>query len=592
MNSFEKLSALRGVLKSNGVDGFIVPRTDEYQNEFVPECFERLAWLTGFTGSAGHAVILETSAAVFSDGRYTIQLRQQIDSALYEAGDSTRVTIPDWLGASAKTGSVIGYDPKLHTHKQLQVIATKLAEKNITLKALDKNPIDMIWADRPSEPLVPVEIFPEEFAGRSSAEKRVGIGQYIKDLGCKAAIISLPDSIAWLLNIRGKDVAHNPVALSYAVLHDDGQLEWFIASAKISPDIVRAIGNTVQIFPPDEIEKRIAALNDGDARPVLIDTQRSSEYFLQLLKKSGIAAVEGKDPCVIPKSVKTPEEQNAMRGAHIRDGAAVTKFLCWLSNNAEGQSEISIADKLEAFRKADPLYRDSSFETICGWAGNGAIVHYRAEEKTAATISGAGLLLIDSGAQYADGTTDITRTVAVDAPTAEMKDRFTRVLKGHIALATARFPQGTTGAQLDSLARQALWQEGLDYAHGTGHGVGCYLSVHEEAASISPRGNESVLPGMILSNEPGYYKENAYGIRIENLILCQQEAMAEDGRPLLYFETLTLAPIDLTLVDFDLLTPFERDWLGAYHKRVREVIGPMLNVDEHNWLDNITVIPE
>lgn len=590
MNSFEKLSALRGVLKSNGVDGFIVPRTDEYQNEFVPECFERLAWLTGFTGSAGHALILENAAAVFSDGRYTIQLRQQIDAALYEAGDSTRVTIPDWLGASAKTGSVIGYDPKLHTHKQLQGIATKLAEKNITLKALDKNPIDEIWTDRPPEPQVPVEIFPEEFAGRSSAEKRVGIAQYIKDIGCRAAIISLPDSIAWLLNIRGKDVAHNPVALSYAVLHDDGQLEWFVASAKISPDIIRAVGNTVQIFPPEDIEKRIAALKDGDARPMLIDTQRSSEYFLQLLKKSGIAAVEGKDPCIIPKSVKTPEEQKAMRGAHIRDGAAVTKFLYWLSCHAQGETEISIAYKLETFRKADPLYRDSSFETICGWAGNGAIVHYRAEKKTAATISGSGLLLIDSGAQYADGTTDITRTVAVGAPSPEMKDRFTRVLKGHIALATARFPQGTTGAQLDSLARQALWQEGLDYAHGTGHGVGCYLSVHEEAASISPRGTEAVLPGMIISNEPGYYKENAYGIRIENLILCQQEAMAEDGRPLLYFETLTLAPIDLSLVDFALLTPFERDWLDAYHARVREVIGPMLDANEREWLSEITVL--
>ncbi len=588
MNTAEKLAALRAELKNLGVDGFIIPRTDEYQNEFVPECFERLAWLTGFTGSAGFAVILAEIAAVLSDGRYTIQLKQQVDQQLYEVGDSTKVTISDYLLQDAKAGQVIGYDPKLHSLKQIQVLEAKLKEKSIILKALDKNPVDAIWQNRPPEPTAKVEIFPEKYAGRSSAEKRMAIAHFIKDLGAKACVITLPDSIAWLLNIRGSDVYHNPVALSYALIHEDGRAEWFINRMKVNGDILRHVGNTVEIFEPNQIEERIAALS-GDEKPVMIDPQRSSKYFFDVLKKYNINIREEKDPCIIPKAVKTTAEQEAMIAAHVRDGAAVTKFLYWLENNAQGKTEIEIADKLEAIRKSDPMYRDSSFETICGWAGHGAIVHYRAESETTAVIAGDGLILIDSGAQYADGTTDITRTVAIGAPTAEMKDRYTRVLKGHIALASARFPHGTTGAQLDSLARHALWQAGLDYAHGTGHGVGCYLSVHEEAASISPRGGEPVLPGMIISNEPGYYKESEYGIRIENLILCSKTGdKAEDGRDMLYFETLTLAPIDLSVVDLQLLTDSERWWINDYHFRVRDVLSPMLEAKELHWLEQVT----
>ncbi len=585
MNTSEKLAALRSQLQKHGVDGMIVPRTDEYQNEFVPECFERLAWLTGFTGSAGYAIVLANIAAVLSDGRYTIQLKQQVDGKLFETGDSTKVTIADYLGHDAKAGDIIGYDPKLHTPKQIANISDKLKAKNITLRALTRNPIDEIWADRPAEPLDAVELFPEQYAGKSSAQKRLAIAQFIKDQGAKAVIITLPDSIAWLLNIRGADVAHNPVALSYAVLHDDARLDWFIAGKKTSPEILRGVGNTVQVFEPDQLPNKIAALANDDKRAVMLDTQRSSKYFLDLLKSNGIAVREDKDPCIIPKAVKTVAEQEAMVSAHVRDGAAVTKFLYWLSSHAQGETEITIADKLESFRQNDPMYRDSSFETICGWAGNGAIVHYRADQKTAATVKGSGILLIDSGGQYADGTTDITRTVAVGAPNAEMKDRFTRVLKGHIALAQARFPAGTSGAQLDTLARQALWQAGLDYAHGTGHGVGCYLSVHEEAASISPRGADPLLPGMIVSNEPGYYKEGEYGIRIENLILCLASGdKTDDGREILYFETLTLAPIDLTLVDTRMLTDIEREWLNAYHRRVKDILSPMLSADEKAWL--------
>lgn len=585
MNTSDKLAKLRAQLKSHGVDGFIIPRTDEYQNEFVPECFERLAWLTGFTGSAGFAVVLPEIAGVLSDGRYTIQLRRQVDPQFFETGDSTRVTLADYLDGEAHAGQVIGYDPKLHSAKQIQTLEAKLKEKNIKLKALEINPIDEIWKDRPAEPSAKVEIFPEAYAGRSSAEKRMALAQFIKDQGVKAAVITLPDSIAWLLNIRGSDVSHNPVALSYAVLHDDGRVDWFISKQKIGADIMRQVGNTVQVFEPEGIVSKIADLANDDIRPVMLDTQRSSKYFFDLLKKNNINIREDKDPCIVPKAVKTVQEQEAMIAAHVRDGAAVTKFLYWLSSNAQGKTEVEISDKLETFRRADSLHRDSSFETICGWAANGAIVHYRAEEKTAATVKGDGLILIDSGAQYADGTTDITRTVAIGKVTAEMKDRFTRVLKGHIALAMARFPQGTTGAQLDSLARQALWQAGLDYAHGTGHGVGCYLSVHEEAASISPRGTEPLLPGMIVSNEPGYYKEGEYGIRIENLILCLESGEStEDGRKLLKFETLTLAPIDLNVIDLNLLAPHERLWLNDYHRRVKEVLSPMLNADENAWM--------
>ncbi len=588
MKTAEKLSALRAHLKNLEVDGFIVPRTDEYQNEFVPECFERLAWLTGFTGSAGFAVILPEIAGVLSDGRYTIQLKNQVDQTLYEIGDSIKVTLSDYLTHEAKSGQVIGYDAKLHSPKQIQMLEAKLKEKSITLKALETNPIDEIWADRPPEPMAKVEIFPEKYAGRSSAEKRMAVAQFIKGQGAKACVITLPDSIAWLLNIRGSDVSHNPVALSYALLHDDGRAEWFIATEKVSGDVLRHAGNTVEVFEPAKIEERLAMLA-GDDKPVMIDPQRSSKYFFDILKKNKITIREEKDPCILPKAVKTTAEQEAMIAAHVRDGAAVTKFLYWLSSNAQGKTEVEIADQLEAFRKADPMHRDSSFDTICGWASNGAIVHYRAEDKSAATVTGNGLLLIDSGAQYADGTTDITRTIAIGTPTDEMKDRYTRVLKGHIALASARFPQGTTGAQLDSLARQALWQAGLDYAHGTGHGVGCYLSVHEEAAGISPRGTEAVLPGMIISNEPGYYKEGEYGIRIENLILCNKTGdKTEDGRDMLYFETLTLAPIDLSVVDLRLLTDSERWWINDYHFRVRDVLSPTLEPAEKSWLDQVT----
>ena len=586
MDTAHKINGLRLNLKKYGVDGLIIPHADEYQNEFIPPNAERLAWLTGFTGSAGYALVLEDRAYALSDGRYTIQLKSQIDAAVFEAADSTKMAMADFIASQTTQGQTIGYDPKVFTLRQIQSVENKLKDKGVSLKALKSNPVDDIWVDRPSVPMDQVQIFSEEYAGKASAEKRLSISQYLRDLNVKAAVITLPDSIAWLLNIRGSDVSHNPVALSTAILHDDGQLQWFIEAPKVGADVLRHIGNTVEIFAPGEFEAKIALLKGSS---VLADPQRSAKYFFDLLATNDIKIREEKDPCILPKAIKTDAEQEAMISAHVRDGAAVTKFLYWLSTNAQGKTEVEIADKLAEFRRADPLYRDSSFDTICGWAANGAIVHYRAEEKTAATINGFGLLLIDSGGQYADGTTDITRTVAVGTPTAEMINRFTLVLKGHIALASAQFPQGTTGAQLDTLARQSLWRAGLDYAHGTGHGVGCYLSVHEEAASISPRGHDPVLPGMIISNEPGYYKEGGYGIRIENLILCLATGeKLEDGRSLLCFGTLTLAPMDMSLVDLTLLTDHERKWLNEYHGRVRDILAPMLSAEENAWLAKIT----
>ena len=582
MTYAEKLQALRLEMQKSALDGYLIPRSDEYQNEFVPASAERLFYLTGFSGSAGYAIVLKDRAAVFSDGRYTIQLSQQLDPQLYETGDSTKIFLGDWLAANAGSGTRIGYDPRIHTSRAIQSVRDKLAGRQIELIPIETNLVDAIWTDRPSPPLDLVEIFPEEIAGRSSSEKRMAIAQSVQDEGCQSVILTLPDSIAWLLNIRGQDVAHNPVALSYAILHAaDASLDWFVEEEKLTPEILRHIGNNIRVFRPQELAVQMEKL----AGPVMLDPQRSSEWFLEKLKKSCIETRAAKDPCILPKAIKTAGEQAAMAHAHIRDGVAVTKFLYWLENNAQGQTEVSIAEKLEEFRRADPLYRDSSFETICGWAANGAIVHYRAEADTAAVISGSGLLLVDSGGQYADGTTDITRTVAIGTATAEMKDCFTRVLKGHIALARAQFPKSTTGAQLDTLARQPLWEVGLDYAHGTGHGVGCYLSVHEEAASISPRGNDQVLPGMIISNEPGYYKQGAFGIRIENLILCLEAGKrAEDGRDILNFATLTLAPIDRSLMIETLLSDAEREWLNAYHARVFEEISPFLTGDEQNWL--------
>lgn len=591
----DRLAALRSELERAGVDGFIVPRADEYQGEYVPPCASRLEWLSGFSGSAGVALVLADRAAVLSDGRYTLQLRAQVDPALYETGDSTKTGAGDWLALNAGRGAVIGYDPWLHTPFQIRALEDKLKAAGMTLRALERNPLDAVWSDRPAPPMEAVSVYPERLAGRSGQDKRREIAEGLRKQGAFAAILTLPDSIAWLLNIRGGDVEHIPVALSYAVIRaQNGAVEWFIAPEKIPEAVHRHVGPEVQVTGPHAVAHEIGALAGQAAKagqPVLLDGRRSPVWFRAALEKGGAQVLDATDPCIAPKACKTPAEQAAMTESHRRDGLALTRFLAWLDREAPGggQSELSIGERLEQFRREDPSWRDSSFDTICGFGPNGAIVHYRADENSSLPVRAPGLLLVDSGAQYEDGTTDVTRTVAIGEPGAAMKKHFTLVLKGHISVASARFPEGTTGAQIDALARKALWDEGLDYAHGTGHGVGCYLSVHEEAASISPRGQEPLKAGMVLSNEPGYYEEGAYGIRIENLVLVEDTGVKNHtGAAMLAFRTLTLAPVDLRLVDPAMLSEAEKEWLNAYHAAVRAAHEAALPPGDRDWLARAT----
>ncbi|MGB4107147.1 MAG: aminopeptidase P family protein [Alphaproteobacteria bacterium] len=573
----EKLSALRATLKKRGLAGFIVPRISEYQGEFVAAYAERLEWLTGFTGSAGTALVLQGKAAIITDGRYTIQLAQQADKKIYEFLNNPKTTASKWLAENAGNGDVIGYDPWLLTAKQVETFEKTFAEKNIKFTATDGNPVDDLWTDQPAFPREKTEIFPEEFAGVSSKEKRTSICKTLKEKNLAACVITVPDSLMWLLNVRGADVEYTPVVLSFGILHANGKVEWFVHAEKITPDVKKNIGNDVEVADPGEIEKRIKALKGK----IGLDFTRSPVWFKITL---GDKAIDFKDPCIDPKAIKNPAETKALRAAHIRDGAALTAFLHWLQTNKE-KDELEIVSKLEEFRRKNNSYRGPSFSTISGWAANGAIVHYRADEKTNTKINPPGLLLLDSGGQYNDGTTDITRTVAIGSPTEEMKTSFTLVLKGHIAVAKAKFPQGTTGAQIDALARAPLWDSGLDYSHGTGHGVGCFLSVHEESASLSLRGTEPLKEGMFLSNEPGYYKEGEYGIRIENLVLITDQGKTADGDMLLGFETLSFVPIDRALIIKEMLTPDELDWINAYHAQVLKLIGPRLDEPVRVWLE-------
>jgi Xaa-Pro aminopeptidase len=579
-----KLSALRAVLEKEGVDGFIIPRADEYQGEYVPDSANRLHWISGFTGSAGIAIVLKDKAAVLSDGRYTIQLKQQVDPGLFELGDSTKISAADWVSANASKDFTLGYDPRLHTPREIKTFE----DKGLALKPLAVNPVDMVWDDRPLAPSAKVELFPMSSAGVSAQDKLDQAAEQVRNMKCDAAVIALPDSIAWLLNVRSNDIPHIPVALSYAIIRADGTFDWFIDEKRVPESVRATFGNRVMILPPEYVEQSLAALAK---KKVLIDGRRTSIWFFETLKKHGAEIVDAKDPVIPLKACKNKAEQESMRRAHVRDGVAMVKFLKWFSREAvrEMLTEMDVEAKLEEFRREAPEYKDSSFDTIAGFGPNGAIVHYRATPETNARIERWNMLLLDSGAQYIDGTTDITRTIAVGEPTPEMKEHFTLVLKGHIAVASARFPQGTTGAQIDALARVPLWQRNLDYAHGTGHGVGCYLSVHEEAASLSTRGQDAIEPGMILSNEPGFYKEGAYGIRIENLLLTHQDGVCEaTGKPMLAFETLTFALIDKSLVMVEMLSPDEQFWLANYHKRVFAELSPYLDPATAEWLRDHT----
>lgn len=592
MSSYaDRLAALREQLKADRLDGFVVPLTDEHMSEYVGSYAQRLAWLTGFQGSAGSAVVLPEEAAIFVDGRYTLQVREQVDGKHWSYQSVPETSAAEWLKVHAPDGGRIGYDPWLHTKEWVTKARAALADRGAELVAVGRNPIDAVWADRPEPSRARLIVHPDAFTGKSSAAKRHEMADWLKGEGADVAVLAALDSIAWTFNVRGQDVERTPVALSFALVGEDGTADLFVASEKIGDDVRAHLGNGVRLHERDAFEPALAALA---GKTVAVDPERSVAAIFEALEKAGAKIVTRRDPAVLPKAIKNVVEIAGHRAAQARDGAALSRFLHWLSVEAPkgGVDELAAAARLHAFRQAGGDLRDLSFDTISGAGPNGAIVHYRVSPETNRKIEMDSLYLVDSGGQYPDGTTDVTRTVAVGTPTAEMKDRFTRVLKGHIAVATARFPQGTRGSQLDSFARQYLWEVGLDYAHGTGHGVGSFLSVHEGPQRISPvgssqaGGDEPLKAGMILSNEPGYYKTGEYGIRIENLVLTEAlDPPPGAEKPLLGFATLTFAPIDRALVETGMLTPKERDWLNAYHAEVLRIVGPQLEGEAGVWLE-------
>ncbi len=577
---------IRQAMARQGLDGFLAPHEDEHQNEYLPAANDRLAWATGFTGSAGAAVILADKAAIFVDGRYTLQVRDQVDASLFEIRDLVEGGVPAYLESAVSKGQVIGYDPRLHSPDALARLQTSAAKAGAELKPVAVNPLDEAWgAARPAQPQAPVVAHPLEYAGEDSAAKRARVGAA---LGADAAVLTAPASLAWLFNIRGGDVIRSPLPLGQAILRKDGAARLFLDRAKVTPDLVAWLGNEVTLESPDDLPQALADLR---GKRVLVDPGQSSAWYFDALSVAGAEVARGDDPCVLPRACKNPVELEGARRAHARDGAALTSFLHWLATEGERTlpDEPEVVARLEGFREATGALKDLSFDTIAGVAGNGAIVHYRPTARLAKRLEPGSLLLVDSGAQYLDGTTDVTRTVAIGTPTAEMSQRFTLVLKGHLALGRVRFPAGTTGSALDVLARAALWVHGLDYDHGTGHGVGSYLGVHEGPQRISKSPSPVALkPGMILSNEPGYYKEGAYGIRIENLqVVTPAEPIPGGERTMHGFETLTLAPIDRRLVAADLLTAEERAQLNAYHARVLAVVGPLVDEAVRGWLAEV-----
>jgi Xaa-Pro aminopeptidase len=581
-----RLQALRGELSRRGLSGFILPRADRHQNEFLPPSEERLAWLTGFTGSAGQAIVLGDRAALFVDGRYTLQARRQVDASLFAIEHSADTPVERWLETNLPAGARLGYDPWLHTAEGTERLARACTNAGATLVPAEPDPIDALWTERPPAPLGPVSLHEFRFAGEYASAKLGRIRTEVASLRADALVISDPHAVAWTFNIRGADVAHTPLPLSFAIVPREGRPTLYIDGAKLSNAVRHRLEEATQVREPADFIRDLAALGEA-RRTVRLDQATAADALSHIVTVSGGKATRGADPIAMMKAVKNPVEIEGAREAHRRDGVAVSRFLAWFEREAPGGrlTEIDAVEALETFRRDSGLLKDISFSTIAGAGPNGAIVHYRVTRATNRTIAPGELFLIDSGGQYEDGTTDITRTVAVGEPTPETRERFTRVLKGHIAIARAVFPEGATGAQLDPLARQALWEAGIDFDHGTGHGVGSYLSVHEGPARISKLGNTALKRGMILSNEPGYYKTDAYGIRIENLVLVVDgPAVPGAEKALLAFETLTLAPIDRRLVEPALLTPQEISWLDAYHARVAEALGPLVDAGTRRWL--------
>jgi Xaa-Pro aminopeptidase len=585
-----RVAALRAELARRSLDGFIVPRADRHQNEYLPPSEERLAWLTGFTGSAGVAIVLREHAAIFVDGRYTLQVRDQVDGAIFAVEHLVDAPPETWIETNLPDGTKLGYDPWLHTAEGAEKLAKACASAGAALVPTEPNPIDAIWSDRPAPPLGPVTLHDLTFAGEEAAAKLGRIQAEVAKLRADAIVVSNPQAVAWAFNIRGADVAHTPLPLAFATVPKDGRPTLYVDGRKLSNEVRHKLQELADVREPAAFAHDLAAL--GAARHTLrLDQATGADALAKIVTQAGGKVARGADPIAQMKAVKNATEIAGAREAHRRDGAAVARFLAWFDREAPRGSltEIDAVAALESFRRDTGKLKDVSFPTISGAGPNGAIVHYRVTRTSNRRIAPGELFLVDSGGQYQDGTTDITRTVAVGEPTAEMRERFTRVLKGHIAIARAVFPDGTTGAQLDSFARQALWAAGLDFDHGTGHGVGSYLSVHEGPASISKRGMTALKRGMVLSNEPGYYKVGAYGIRIENLVLVIEAPTVDGGeKPLNAFETLTLAPIDRRLVEPNLLTADEVRWFDDYHVRIAGTLAPLLDPDTRAWLESAT----
>ena len=578
----DRLSALRGELARRDLQGFLIPRADEHLGEYVPPSAERLAWLTGFTGSAGLAVVLPDSAAVFTDGRYTLQVQAQTDSALWECRHITDDPPPAWIAAHAPPNARIGYDPWLTSPEGL----ARFREAGLRMEPVDSNPIDRIWSDRPEPPADPARSHPLAYAGRSSEDKRAEIGKTLADSKQDALVVTDPTDIAWLFNLRGTDLGHTPVPLGFAILHADATAELFMPPAKLDEATRQWLGNTVSVADRSALP---AALDRLTGKTVRLDPSNTPAWFFQHLRSAGARIAEGPSPVLLAKACKNEVEQQGARDAHLRDGVAMCRFLHWLASNGRtgNETELSAASHLLGLRESLPDFRGESFPAISGAGEHGAIIHYRVTEESNRPIRPNEVYLIDSGAQFLDGTTDITRTIwtGPDPAPKTLRERATRVLKGHIAIATAIFPTGTTGAHLDAFARRALWAVGLDYDHGTGHGVGSFLSVHEGPVSLSRLARPiPIKEGMILSNEPGFYLPGHYGIRLENLVLVQPAGFPDASKPFFRFETLTLAPFDRALIETKLLTEEERSWLNNYHARVLEEIGPALPTDVRDWL--------
>jgi Xaa-Pro aminopeptidase len=584
------LERLRAQLATDGLHGFFIPHEDAYQNEYLPAAHERLAWVTGFTGSAGSAFVLADKAVVFVDGRYTLQAESQLDGELFEVQ-----TVPQggpetgafaWLASvEGLSGKVIGFDPELMTPKDARALQAAAGKAGASLRAVTQNPVDAAWSDRPPVPAHPIRPHPLSFTGESHADKRARIGAALKSAGLDATLLTAPASIAWLLNVRGSDVDHTPLPLARLMIAADGRAMLFAAPEASSAELTNHLGQDVAVRSFDALAELLPRFR---GRRIGLDPALAPAKFFEMARQAGCEVVDFTDPCALPRACKNDVEIAGAERAHQRDGAALTRFLHWLDRTGGGGrlSEIDAVKALEGFRKETGALQDISFETISGAGPNGAIVHYRVSEATNRKLEPGSLFLVDSGGQYLDGTTDVTRTIAIGDPTPAMRLHYTLVLKGHIALSTVRFPEGTTGHQLDVLARHALWQSGLDYAHGTGHGVGAYLGVHEGPQRISKAVSTVALqPGMIVSNEPGYYKNGAYGIRIENLQYVTRAASIPGGDiDMLGFRTLTLAPLDPRLVDMTLLDGGERQWLSDYHARVLAEIAPRLESEDRDWL--------